>query len=214
MPRTGQGTGDALGGLDLDKFTVIQLKQFLKDRGLRSSGRKSELLKLAKLYANSPVLRGIEAESEEDIFASDELVWREVTSHSQIAIPLSFSIDVLTTYLSTLPAALVTPHVETYSDDDLEETEEGAGARVQVKVDAGTEKPSVKGRRMYCSEKLTLVEAANSGSEVFFRANCEASLRKDCRYPAVAIGPEGIVKGKCNCPANAGMLFAFKLNHN
>jgi hypothetical protein len=94
MPRTGQGTGDALGGLDLDKFTVIQLKQFLKDRGLRSSGRKSELLKLAKLYANSPVLRGIEAESEEDIFASDELVWREVTSHSQIAIPLSFSIDV------------------------------------------------------------------------------------------------------------------------
>jgi hypothetical protein len=211
MPRTGQGTGYARGGLDLDMFNVIQLKQFLKSRGLRSSGRKNELLKLAKLYASSPVLRGIEEEIEEDIFASDQLVWREITSHSQISIPSSFSIDVLTTYLSTLPAALVTvtPQVDAYSDEDMEETgkEPSSGARVQVEVDAGTEKPSVKGRRMYCSEKLTLVEAANSGSDVFFRANCEASLRKACRYPAVAIGTMGIVKGKCNCPANAGEVF-------
>jgi hypothetical protein len=182
---------------------VVQLKQFLKARNVRSSGKKIELVKLAKLYYNSPVLRVSQGDSREtDTLGDASLAWKEVTSHADVSIPAAFSIEVVTKYLSTVSAAAITPHV---SDGLFDETDEGV---VEVEVDAGTEKPSVKGRRMNASEKLTMVEAAASGEDLFFRGNCEASLRKACRYPAVAIDKDGqVVKGTCNCPANAGIQY-------
>ena len=73
-------------------------------------------------------------------------------------------------------------------------------------MDAGTEKPAAKGKRMYIAEKLTMVEMApGHNGTTAFRANCEASLRKSCRYPALMIDKDGlIVKAACNCEAKAG----------
>jgi hypothetical protein len=193
---------------DLEKLTVAELKVFLKERGVRSSGKKCQLLELAKLYYNSPVLRSNATElntTERDIFANDALVWEKLDSSSQVTLPTSFSIDVVTSYLSTLPASLVAPGTSEI-DLDGENVTEDMDGQVVVEVEAGTEKPSVKGRRMYVSEKLTMVEVAICGGQVLLRANCEASLRKSCRYPGVAISQEGsVLKGKCNCPAALGM---------
>jgi hypothetical protein len=183
---------------ELNKLTVAQLKQFLKARSVRTTGKKEDLLKLARLYFDTPVLQSNDSDkTESDIFLNTSLVWQPVNSPSAIAIPPSFSIDVVTSYLSTLPAMLVTCRAsQGESGDEVEE------------ANAGTEKPSVKGRRMYASEKLTMVEvAAGAGGQLLFRGNCEASLRKSCRYPAVALGQDGrVLKGKCNCPAAAGKL--------
>jgi hypothetical protein len=187
------------------KLTVQQLKEFLKARGVRSSGKKCELVKLATLYAKSPVLRAKESQpGRSDIFANSELVWQEVTHHSQVSVPSAFSIDVLTTYLATVPVSLVMPQSEEGAGGV--DTNDMVGGTEEVEMDAGTDKPSVKGRRMYVSEKLTLVEAANSGTDLLFRSNCEASMKKSCRYPAVAISQDGsVAMGQCNCPANAGL---------
>jgi hypothetical protein len=179
---------------ELNKLTVAQLKQFLKARSVRTTGKKEDLLKLARLYFDTPVLQANDSDkTESDIFANTSLVWQPVNSSSKIAIPSSFSIDVVTSYLSTLPAMLVSCKPGE-SGDEVEE------------ANAGTEKPSVKGRRMYANEKLTMVEvAAGAGGQLLFRGNCEASLRKSCRYPAVALGQDGrVLKGNCNCPAAAG----------
>jgi hypothetical protein len=190
---------------DLVKLTVPVLKQFLKVRGVRSSGKKSELVKLATLYYLTPILRTEPSANESSIFTSCSLVWEEVKH--RVHIPSSFSIEVLTSYLATVPVCMVMPHSSGQNEDGGEPTE-GVGVNpAEIEVDAGTEKPAAKGRRMYVSEKLTLVEVATSGNTLLFRGNCEASLRKSCRYPAVAISNEGkIVAGQCNCPAQAGML--------
>jgi hypothetical protein len=56
---------------------------------------------------------------------------------------------------------------------------------------------------MYMSEKLTHVEFAADRQKTLFRGNCEASLQKSCRYPAVALDQDGrISAGQCNCEAN------------
>jgi hypothetical protein len=81
------------------------------------------------------------------------------------------------------------------NDDDEEEADE-------EEVNAGTEKPAAKGRRMYCSEKLTFVEMSSADGQMLFRGNCEASYHKECRYPAVAVGSNGkISSATCNCQA-------------
>jgi hypothetical protein len=203
---TAQDREESFQPQDLGMLTVVQLKQFLKARNVRSSGKKIELVKLAKLYYSSPVLRVSECDRGTDTFWDTSLAWKEVTSHAEVTIPRPFSIEVVTTYLSTVSAAAISPNLQ---DGEFEE-----GEIDEVEVDAGTEKPSVKGRRMYASEKLTLVEAVTSGEDLLFRGNCEASLRKSCRYPAVAISKDGqVVKGTCNCPANAGMKHLFLILH-
>jgi hypothetical protein len=63
---------------DLVKLTVPVLKQFLKVRGVRSSGKKSELVKLATLYYLTPILRTEPSANESSIFTSCSLVWEEV----------------------------------------------------------------------------------------------------------------------------------------
>jgi hypothetical protein len=192
------GPGPSQKLSDLTKLTVAELKLFLKARNLRSTGRKADLLKLAKLYFNSPILRteSCPSASASDIFTKNGLVWNAI--NLPVVIPSSFSIDTITSYLSTIPVSMVIQQSAEEVEEEQEEEEE---------ANAGTDKPSVKGRRMYISEKLTLVEWATSGTNLLFRSNCEASLRKSCRYPAVAISKEGsVIKGKCNCPALAGII--------
>jgi hypothetical protein len=76
---------------DLDKYAVVQLKKFLKERGVRSSGKKSELLDLARLYYNSTVLHvgSFKALPDRDgvIFSDPTLKWQDVRNPSDVHLP-------------------------------------------------------------------------------------------------------------------------------
>ena len=104
-------------------------------------------------------------------------------------ISSAFAIDKIVTYLSTMTASL--PCADS-SDDEC--------------ADVGTKKPVVKGRRMYNSEKLGMCEGAvQSDCSILYRANCDASLRRQlCRYPQVTVDTNGdIVGAQCTCEASS-----------
>jgi hypothetical protein len=167
---------------NLDKFTVVQLKSFLKVRNVRSSGKKAVLLDLAKLYFDSPVISQFKKTERCTLFSEPTLLWQEVTAGAKLDLP-GFSIVTISSYLSTLPVTMTRAFLD-----------EGEGA--DEEVEAGTEKPAAKGRRMYCSEKMTYAEWCSKDGQTFFRGNCDASLRKACRYPAVGVTKDGeIIKG-------------------
>jgi hypothetical protein len=110
--------------------------------------------------------------------------------------------DSIVSYLSAINISLVAAND---SDDEL--------------VDAGTQKPAAKGRKMYRSKKMTHCKVSETSSGTFvFRSNCEASMKKQlfrgncqasmkkqlCRHPQVAIHKLGHVeKARCNCEASA-----------
>ena len=55
---------------------------------------------------------------------------------------------------------------------------------------------------MYVSERLQHVEYANSSTHLYLRANCDASMKKEVRFPCIAIKLNGRIEfGKCSCPA-------------
>jgi hypothetical protein len=182
-----------MSGQDLDRMKVPELRQYLKARNVKNSGiNKAELLRMAKLYEQHPVL-DLHQESEETQLcqiwdSAKDCQWNDVSSFS-LSIPSTFTIVSITSYLSSL-------HVSLAVGDEDEDEEE----------DAGTQKPVIKGRQMYQSEKLTLAEysSLNDGT-LLFRGNCEASLKKQmCRYPRIAIAASGAVaQAECTCEAAA-----------
>jgi hypothetical protein len=97
--------------------------------------------------------------------------------------------DSIVSYLATISVSLV---AAADSDDEV--------------MDAGTQKPVAKGRKMYRSEKLTHCEfSVTASGDLLLRANCEASMKKQlCRHPQVAIHKLGHVeKAQCDCEASA-----------
>jgi hypothetical protein len=176
---------------ELSKLTVIKLKLFLKARGVRCTGKKEELLKLCRLYFDRPVLQA--DGTEQDVPAPptylNSLTFTDLSKEKGPKIPASFAIDKIVTYLSTMTASL---SCVDSSDDES--------------ADAGTKKPVVKGRRMYNSEKLGMCESAvQSNGAILFRANCDASLRRQvCRYPQVTVDTNGDIAGaQCTCEASS-----------
>ena len=94
-------------------------------------------------------------------FKDSSLTWQAVTK--DIKIPRQFSIETITDYLRNIEVQLV---CGPGNDSDSED------------IRAGTKKPLVKGRQMYLSERLTLAEFAETPTHLYFRGNCEASMRK------------------------------------
>ena len=174
--------------LDIDKFTVRQLKEFLKGKGHASTGNKAELNWLAKFYID-------EGESEENVLLEDEvqkvledkrkifddpqLKWSDVTS-TKITIPKEFSLKTIQTFLVESPLLL--------HEDEL--------------IPSGTVKPPVKGRKLYSSYKfLDCSVAITKDKELLFKANCGASMRNETRNPCVALSSTGdILITRCCCP--------------
>ena len=184
---------------DLEKLSVAQLKEFLRPRGVRLGGNQAELLQLARLYFSYPTLKpssslpidergASEINDQDSPFNDPSLTWQMVTK--ELKIPSQFSIEKITDYLRNNEVSLLCfPSAGNDSDED--------------DVQAGTQKPVVKGRKMYLSERLTHAEFAETGSHLYIRGNCEASMRKAVRYPGVAlIASSGTVAfGECTCEA-------------
>jgi hypothetical protein len=100
---------------DLDKCTILELKAVLNARGVRLTGKKSELLRLAKLYFSNPVIgaahiRDQGRPEQDNIVANADLRWDRVESHSKISVPRGLSITSVTTYLTSFPATLNSYH--------------------------------------------------------------------------------------------------------
>jgi hypothetical protein len=196
--ETGQKVGER-DNSDFKKFTVVQLRAFLKDRNVRSSGNKPALIELAELYKWHPVVKQTETATRNgDLFKDEALQWSEIRADSQVSVPAAFNIDTLAIYLRSVSVSLssVAP-----SEDRAGQENESSEEEV---YNAGTEKPVVKGRRMYLSEKLTFAETARASTHILFRGNCAASYKKLSRFPAVALSLSGeVVDSRCACEAGA-----------
>jgi hypothetical protein len=74
---------------DLINLSVVRLKAFLKERNIPANGTKSELLQLARLYYNRPVLRmdqELDQRGKDGLFDCPELQWNVVTSDTRIQV--------------------------------------------------------------------------------------------------------------------------------
>jgi hypothetical protein len=97
MPNTTPRTSDTKG---IDSYTIQQLKTFLKARRVRSSGNKAELLQLAKLYRDRPIISTSTERDACDLFSRPSLQWEQVSDSAKVSIP-GFSIVTISTYLTT-----------------------------------------------------------------------------------------------------------------
>jgi hypothetical protein len=179
---------------DLEKMKVIELKEFLKSRNVKNSGNKFELLRMARLYVNHPVINLDQGTGVPCQIWESATEWKDVSTFS-LSIPSAFSIASINAYLSCLLVSLSARAKEGEEEVDDENEDD---------TEAGTRKPVVKGRQMYQSEKLTLAEWACLDNGTFlFRGNCEASLKKQmCRYPRVSVSASGgIEHAECTCEA-------------
>ena len=128
---------------ELGDFTKPQLVAFLKSRGVPHTGNKVHLVSLAKLYANRPeVISDPEVTFKPDNSLPNDsvAVWKNVITEKPV-IPAGFTLETISSYLSV---------VSTYLSIHNEEENEP--------VDVGTQKPVVKGRMMYQSQRLTMAE--------------------------------------------------------
>ena len=140
----------------LDHFNKSQLLSFLKSRGVKQSGNKDILLKVAKLVANRPV---ITVSSDNITSSSSDSVSEWKNAATEVApIPKGFNLETQTNYLREIPCNLT-----------LQDGEE--------LVYSGSQKPVLKGRKMYQSMKLQMAEFGTAGTDQIFHANCSASLK-------------------------------------
>ena len=148
------------------------------------TGNKDILLKVAKLVANRPVIT-VTSDHTTSLTINSVLEWKNAAT--EVApIPKGFNLETLTNYLREIPCNLAM--------QDEEEL-----------VYSGTQKPVLKGRKMYQSMKLQMAQFGVAGTDLFFRANCSASLKnKETRYPSVRISHEGaVLEASRVCPVHA-----------
>ena len=176
---------------ELKTFNKHELQSFLKARAVGQTGNKDTLLNLAQLYANRPVINsGPEVTVAVDLPNDYVTTWQNVDTE-KVSIPTGFTLEKIVTFLSVISSSL------SFGESDEDET-----------VDVGTQKPVMKGRMMYQSQRLQMAQFGYNSRFPFhlvFRANCSASLKKnELRYPRVVISQEGnVIQSSCVCPARA-----------
>jgi hypothetical protein len=154
-----------------EKWTVIQLKTFLRSKNQPVSGNKPHLLGLAKLYAqdfddqfnpNPEALSKCEATyiTKRKIFDDPQILsWINIETQ-KAPVPKDFNIDFINEFLTS-----TTFRFGEFDDEEV--------------ISSGTEKPAKKGRLMYSSSKIQLCEFAILPDLVLFRCVMEASYKKN-----------------------------------
>ena len=154
--------------LEIDSFNKNQILHWLRKLGKPTTGNKPELLERLKVFTNLeknvpnpdidlnlvPVSDNIEEQRK--IFDSSSINWSD--DLSKIAIPSGFGLDVIQDFLTSLTVL--------HRDEALA---------------VGTEKPAIKGRRLYLSSKIQFCECGLKDTAVVFRCNIEASLKSEFR---------------------------------
>jgi hypothetical protein len=148
-----------------NKWTVKQLKEFLKEKNQRSSGNKADLITLAELYwddtntclgVSSTFLTASEAtlNKERAIFDDPNLIWSSVTV-TRPQLPNNFDVTIISSFLTST--------VFTFDQEEV--------------ISSGTEKPVKKGRQLYRANKIQVCEASKGPDVTLFRCTMEASLK-------------------------------------
>ena len=151
-----QSNSSAPSNNELEHFNNTQLQSFLKSHGVKQSGNKDILLKVAKLVAQRPVIT-VSSEHTYSPLSDSVIEWKNAAT--EVApIPKGFTLETLTNYLREIPC-----HLSLQDEEEL--------------VYSGTVKPVVKGRKMYQSMKLQMAEFGTAGTDQIFHANCSASLK-------------------------------------
>ena len=94
-------------------------------------------------------------EKRRDIFNSVDIKWS--SEYTKNTVPNDFNHEKINSFMAV-----------TVSIDDSE-------------IDIRTEKPSIKGRKLYASSKVQFWDWGQKNDLILFRANIEASMRNECR---------------------------------
>ena len=144
-----QSNSSAPSNNELEHFNNTQLQSFLKSHGVKQSGNKDILLKVAKLVAQRPVII-VSSEHTYSPLSDSVIEWKNAAT--EVApIPKGFTLETLTNYLREIPC-----HLSLQGEEEL--------------VYSGTVKPVVKGRKMYQSMKLHMAEFGTTGTDLIFCA--------------------------------------------
>lgn len=176
---------------ELKKKTCNELKKFLKERGKKCSGDKKALLRLALIYADEP----IQPEGEEEVLAADvhaleqkrqvfseNVTWQKLEKGQLPQVPRRYTIKKIYAFLGALSVI----------------TDVTSGEKVVT--DCSTDKPAVKGRQMYRSRKIRLMKHAQFENKSLFRADIQASFKKECRTAFACIDSNGTIEiTQCDC---------------
>ena len=172
--------------MDFSALVVSELKAFLRARGKKCSGSKTELIRLCNLFKDEKVLDSNPSALEKDLveqrkcFDEQGLDWQDI-SRSMVKVSGNFSLETINAFLTK--SVLLT------GGDNM---------------DVGTQKPARKGRLLYLSEKIQLCQVSSSNESIFFRCQMEASMKNKLRFPCVQLSSSGhIVLTRCDCEQNA-----------
>ena len=168
---------------EIDKMTVKQLKNFLKSRGLKSTGLKNELQRLVRIYKSEILpdtstndIEESELKRQRMIFDSD-FSWTKIEKLKKSQIPEEFDYFQIHTFLTQ---QLTNDH-----ENDL-----------------GTEKPAEKGRHMYRSNLVNLCEFVFSSRNILLvRGEIQASMERKIHQSYVGIEEGVVFSSKCSCKA-------------
>ena len=120
------------------------------------TGNKDILLKVAKVVANRRVIT-VTSDHSTSVTINSVKEWKNAAT--EVApIPKGFNLETLTNYLREIPCNLAM--------QDEEEL-----------VYSGTQKPVLKGRKMYQSMKLQMAEFGVAGTDFFFMQIAQQALR-------------------------------------
>ena len=145
-----------------DKMKREEIIEFLRSRGKRRSGLKAELLAYAKAVAKETLEENIIADSnvleeileKRKIFEDDTMQWSSFQSLKSSDIPKAFTMSVITNFLTKL-------HIQ-LDEDEV--------------IDTEIDRHADKGRQMYFSRRIQMVETCSKDNFILFRANIEASM--------------------------------------
>ena len=158
---------------ELQTYKIKELQDFIRTHkpSIGVTGSKPELLKRAILiqenYQNEidqEIELGVESSTTSDLskrrklFEKSTLKWQSYKNLKRSLIPQNFDDIVISNFLTNLNVVM---------DDTVEQT--------------GTKKPARKGKEMYKSRKVQLVEFAMDQKLILFRSNIIASYANEIR---------------------------------
>jgi hypothetical protein len=151
-----------------DKWTIPQLKAFLKARSRKVTGRKAELLERAVLYADDDEVSSDLSSAEyllnekRKVFQDLRIQWKNIAGEN-IEVPSEFTNNVINTFLTQTTYCFGSPGEE-------------------EAVASGTVKPAAKGRQLYNSSKVQCCDFGKIDGLLLFRCKMAASLKREFRY--------------------------------
>ena len=151
---------------NFDQMKKEDLVEFLRGYSAKTTGKKAELLHLAKKYyeTKGPATKKEDnfdfrkVVSQRKIFSDKSLIWRDINELPKNLIKKELEDETINSFLT---------NYSFFFGDDL--------------IDCSTQKPSVKGKHLYFSRKVHQCQFAEGESLLLFRCTMSASMKTEFR---------------------------------